>query len=146
MKAVPAQMRSNITEIDNMDDAQRRQEDIQQTVVNELHRQDLLGALGNYDDPIHFDDWFYGGDQQPVPRWQLQMEKNKNFNPEKNYHDMVAQETWNVDKEVFAINGLEAKVQNTNNASNEMDREMLAGMKKELGMEVGFQAPSEIKE
>ena len=49
---------------------------------------------------------------------------------------MVAQETSNVDKEVFAINGLEAKVQNTKNPSNDYDREMLANMKKGLGLEV----------
>ena len=32
------------------------------------------------------------------------------------------------------------------NASNDMDREMLANMKKDLGMEVGFKSPSELKE
>ena len=90
VSAVPENMRSGVTEIDNMDEAQRKSEDIQQSVINELHRQEILGALGNYEDPIHFDDWFYGADEQPVPRWQLKMEKNKNFNPEKNFHDMVA--------------------------------------------------------
>ena len=39
----------------------------------------------------------------------------KKWKPETDFHDMVAQETSNVDKEVYALKGIEAKVLAPNN-------------------------------
>ena len=57
---------------------------------------------------------------------------------------MVAQETSNVDKEVFALKGIEGRVLADNNKNVDMDLELLANYKKDLDLPVGFKAPSEI--
>ena len=91
---------------------------------------------------VHFDDWIYGSDNIPVPMWQRQMEKK--WNPDKDFHDMAAQETSNVNKEVFAVKGLEARIKAPNNNNINNDLEQLANYKKDLDLEVGFKSPSEI--
>ena len=70
----------------------------------------------------------------------------KKWKPDTDFHDMVAQETSNVDKEVFAVKGLEGRLLAPNNQNVDQDLELLANYKKDLDLPLGFKAPSDIQE